>query len=232
MFVILTNLNYGQRREGIFGAIYWWMVKFGLAIAGLLSGLIMSMLDFTPRAATQPEGAVDGLRIFFSVFPIYCGTSYMWVMRDYDITEERALAISAELEQRKIKKKIAQTSSAYGAEYLKGSIISDLNLGNYVGVDLKQADAGTIKKRFTKELVEGIYGLCFSPYGEGQDADDILSQEQVDRRMKIIAPYTSWVRSFALREETNLYHNLQKMPIRKLSLERGSVETANATTRK
>jgi GPH family glycoside/pentoside/hexuronide:cation symporter len=25
--------------EGIFGAIYWWMVKFGFAIAGGLSGL-------------------------------------------------------------------------------------------------------------------------------------------------------------------------------------------------
>jgi GPH family glycoside/pentoside/hexuronide:cation symporter len=193
----LDELNYGQRREGIFGAIYWWMVKFGLAIAGLLSGLIMSMLDFTPGAATQPEGAVDGLRIFFSVFPIMGTAIAMYVMRDYDITEERALAISAELAQRKIKKKIAQTSSAYGSGYLKGSIISDLQLSNFVSLDLKQADSAKLKKQFSAELISGINGLCFSPYVEGQDADDILSKEQVDRRMKIIAPYTSWVRSFA-----------------------------------
>ena len=29
----LDELNTGKRREGIFGAIYWWMVKFGFAIA-------------------------------------------------------------------------------------------------------------------------------------------------------------------------------------------------------
>ena len=36
----LDELNTGKRREGLLGAIYWWMVKFGLAIAGLLSGVI------------------------------------------------------------------------------------------------------------------------------------------------------------------------------------------------
>ena len=30
----LDELATGKRREGIFGAIYWWMVKFGFAIAG------------------------------------------------------------------------------------------------------------------------------------------------------------------------------------------------------
>jgi GPH family glycoside/pentoside/hexuronide:cation symporter len=66
----LDELNTGKRREGIFGAIYWWMVKFGFAIAGLLSGAIMSYVGFTPDAETQPEGAVTGLRAFFSIVPI------------------------------------------------------------------------------------------------------------------------------------------------------------------
>ena len=35
----LDELNTGKRREGQFGAIYWWMVKFGLAIAGLFYGI-------------------------------------------------------------------------------------------------------------------------------------------------------------------------------------------------
>jgi GPH family glycoside/pentoside/hexuronide:cation symporter len=42
----IDELNSGKRREGIFGAIYWWMVKLGLAIAGLLSGLILSFIEF------------------------------------------------------------------------------------------------------------------------------------------------------------------------------------------
>ena len=42
----IDELNTGKRREGIFGAIYWWMVKFGSAIAGLLSGLIITLVAF------------------------------------------------------------------------------------------------------------------------------------------------------------------------------------------
>ena len=44
----LDELKYGVRREGIFGAIYWYMVKFGFDIAGgapaevLHSGLIVN----------------------------------------------------------------------------------------------------------------------------------------------------------------------------------------------
>ena len=98
----LDELNSGQRREGIFGAIYWWMVKFGLAFAGLSSGLIMWLVDFTPDAATQPEGAVTGMRIFYSVLPIIGTVIAMLVMRNYDLTEEKAIEIQAKLAKRKV----------------------------------------------------------------------------------------------------------------------------------
>lgn len=97
----LDELNTGKRREGIFGAIYWWMVKLGFAIAGLLSGAIMSFVGFTPNAVSQPEGAVIGLRIFFSLVPILGTLIAMWIMRDYDVSEERALEIRAAIEQKK-----------------------------------------------------------------------------------------------------------------------------------
>ena len=50
----LDELKTGKRREGIFGAIYWWMVKFGFAIAGLGSGAIMSAVGFDTNLAVQP----------------------------------------------------------------------------------------------------------------------------------------------------------------------------------
>ena len=90
-----------KRREGIFGAIYWWMVKFGLAIAGLLSGVIMSIVGFDPNITTQPEGAITGLRIFYSGFPILGTLIAMYAMRNYSINEERAKEIRMELEKRK-----------------------------------------------------------------------------------------------------------------------------------
>jgi GPH family glycoside/pentoside/hexuronide:cation symporter len=97
----LDELNSGKRREGAFGAIYWWMTKFGFAIAGLLSGLIMALVNFTPDAASQPEGAITGLRLFYTFFPIVGTLIAMWVMWDYDITEEKAVEIRNQLAERK-----------------------------------------------------------------------------------------------------------------------------------
>ena len=98
----IDELNTGLRREGIFGAIYWWMVKFGFAIAGGLSGTILTVIGFNSGAMDQPEGAITGLRLFFSGLPILGTLIAMWVMSDYDVTEEKANEIRAQLEERKL----------------------------------------------------------------------------------------------------------------------------------
>ena len=97
----MDELTSNKRREGIFGAIYWWMVKFGFAIAGLLTGVIMSLVGFNPNLPEQADGAVTGLRLFFSGIPILGTLVAMWVMRNYDLTEEKAKEIKMELEVRK-----------------------------------------------------------------------------------------------------------------------------------
>jgi len=99
----LDELNSGKRREGIFGAIYWWMVKFGFAIAGLSTGAIISLVGFTTDPATTSEFGVTGLRLFFSGLPIVGTLLAMLIMRNYDLTEEKASEISAQLAARKSK---------------------------------------------------------------------------------------------------------------------------------
>ncbi|HQP10926.1 MAG TPA: MFS transporter, partial [Candidatus Omnitrophota bacterium] len=42
----LDELQTGTRREGMFGAIYWWMVKLGVALASVLSGLLLNATGF------------------------------------------------------------------------------------------------------------------------------------------------------------------------------------------
>ncbi|MDA8707503.1 MFS transporter [Cyclobacteriaceae bacterium] len=96
----LDELNTGKRREGVFGAIYWWMVKFGFGIAGGLSGVILSVIGWESGGATQTEEALYGLRLFFSGLPILGTLLAIYVMRDYEITEEKAKEISAELAAR------------------------------------------------------------------------------------------------------------------------------------
>lgn len=97
----LDELNTGKRREGIFGAIYWWMVKFGFAIAGLLTGAIMTLVGFDPDSSANSDFAITGLRIFYSGLPILGTLTAMYIMRNYDLTEEKAAKISKELEKKK-----------------------------------------------------------------------------------------------------------------------------------
>lgn len=99
----LDELNTGARREGTFGALYWWMVKFGLAVAGGLSGLIMAGVGFSPEATSQTPEAMNGIRIAYTLVPIGGAVLAIWFMRDYDVTEERAKEVREELDRRRTK---------------------------------------------------------------------------------------------------------------------------------
>jgi len=97
----LEELENGlPRKEASFGAIYWWMVKLGTAIAGLFSGIILYYVGFIAGAETQTDGAMDGLRFFYSAIPILGTLGAIYVMKDYDIDEQRAEEIKAQLLQR------------------------------------------------------------------------------------------------------------------------------------
>lgn len=189
----LDELNSGKRREGVFGAIYWWMVKFGFAIAGLLSGVIMSVVGFDAAAATQPETAITGLRIFYSGLPILGTSIAILLMWNYDISEKRANEIRDKLEGRK-KRVEKKTSSYYQVDKLLSLAQIDLSKANGHLSGLSKEE---IRELFTRSLNRGVHGLCFSPYLEGQNIGDILSESQIRQRMEVIAPYTKWVRSFS-----------------------------------
>ncbi len=124
------------------------------------------------------EASVTGIRIFYSGLPILGTLAAMWIMRNYDLTEEKAVGISAQLAKRKAEKKSKEISSGYGAGNLAG-INGNIKLGKYSEIDFSNKDAKQIGSLFSTRLQGGINGLCFSPYIEGQDAGDILSSEQI-----------------------------------------------------
>ena len=194
----IDELNTGKRREGIFGAIYWWMVKFGLAIAGLLSGLILSFVEFKSGADSQTFQSMFELRLFFSGIPILGTLIAIWVMKDYDVTEEKAREISAELSQRK-----KRTVSPYVQGKLH-SLLQKSNLNIVNGIDYSLKTEEEIETIFANVFNEGLNGLCFSPYIEGQKVGDILTEEQIRRRLDIIAPHTKWIRTFSSTEGNEL----------------------------
>ena len=96
----LDELNTGKRREGIFGAIYWWMVKFGFGIAGGLTGVIFSVIGWDSGAETQTVEAITGLRLFFSGLPMLGTIIAIYIMWDYDLSEEKAIETRVQLDAR------------------------------------------------------------------------------------------------------------------------------------
>ena len=195
----IDELNTGKRREGTFGAIYWWMVKVGYAIAGALSGVIIWLVGFNSDLSTlDQQEAVNGLHAFFCFFPMVGTLFAMYIMKDYSIDEERANEIRTALDNRKAQPKKLNTY------YKENKLLEFSNLGLNVGLDTdtdftSKSDA-EIKSLFSNTLSNGLHGLCFSPYLEGQNIGDQLSQSQISKRMEVIAPYTKWVRSFSCTE--------------------------------
>jgi len=78
------------------------------------------------------------------------------------------------------------------------------------GVDIANKPKEDVKDLFSTVLNGGMHGLCFSAYEEGQKPGDVLTEEQVRRRMKIIQPYTKWVRSFSCIEGNELIPKIAK----------------------
>jgi len=97
----LDELETGERREGTFGAIYWWMVKFGAAVAGGASGLILSAIGFDQSVAVQSKETLELLRMVYIAVPSLGTIIAILVMRNYDLDEQRANEIRVQLDARK-----------------------------------------------------------------------------------------------------------------------------------
>ena len=98
----LDELKNGMpRKEGTFGAIYWWMVKLGQALALVLGGLVLKLVGFDQNAATQTTETLMNLRIADIVIPAATAGLAIVVMWKYSLNEERAKEIKAELVKRR-----------------------------------------------------------------------------------------------------------------------------------
>lgn len=89
------------RKEGTFGAIYWWMVKLGQGIALVLGGLVLKVVGFDQNVTLQTADTLINLRLADILIPATTATLAIWVMWGYDLTEAKAREIKAELVRRR-----------------------------------------------------------------------------------------------------------------------------------
>jgi GPH family glycoside/pentoside/hexuronide:cation symporter len=98
----LDELNNGMpRKEGTFGAVYWWMVKLGTAIALLTSGVVLDLVGFDQNIKVQTVDTITKLRIADILIPSITGILAIIVMWKYDITEKKANEIRNMLVERR-----------------------------------------------------------------------------------------------------------------------------------
>jgi GPH family glycoside/pentoside/hexuronide:cation symporter len=98
----LDELENGMpRKEGTFGAIYWWMVKLGQALALVLGGLVLKLVGFNQDAITQTADTMTNLRIADILIPSITAGIAIVVMWKYSLNEERAKEIKTELVKRR-----------------------------------------------------------------------------------------------------------------------------------
>lgn len=94
-------VNGMPRKEGTYGAIYWWMVKLGQGLALVLGGLVLKFIGFDGGAAVQSPETIVNLRLADIIIPSLTAVLAIVVMWNYDLNEEKAHQIKAELIKRR-----------------------------------------------------------------------------------------------------------------------------------
>ena len=100
--VDVDELQTHERREGMYGAIFWWVVKLGMAVALAAGGLLLNATGFdVALAGDQAAHTITLMRLFDAFLPFLASGVAIWVIATFSITEERAHEVRLELEARR-----------------------------------------------------------------------------------------------------------------------------------
>lgn len=75
---------------------------------------------------------------------------------------------------------------------------------------LDEKSSEDLNNLFIEVFNDGLHGICFSLYEYGQKPGDIISADQIRRRMEILKPFTKWIRTFSCIEGNELIPQIAK----------------------
>ena len=94
----LDELEIGQRREGMYGSIYWWVVKLGMAAALAAGGFLLNFTGFdVDLEGNQTTSALFWMRVCDVVIPVVTSLLAIALVASYEITESKAKEIRAKI---------------------------------------------------------------------------------------------------------------------------------------
>lgn len=96
------ELNTNERREGMYGSIYWWVVKLGQSVAIFGGGVLLVATGFDVElGGDQSAETITLMRLCDAFIPAATSAIAIWAVATYDLTEAKAHEIRAELEARR-----------------------------------------------------------------------------------------------------------------------------------
>jgi GPH family glycoside/pentoside/hexuronide:cation symporter len=96
------ELTTNERREGMYGSIFWWMVKLGLSAALIGGGVLLDITGFdVALGGNQATSTIFALRLFDAGFPIITSAIAIWAIATFPLTEGKAHEVRLELEKRR-----------------------------------------------------------------------------------------------------------------------------------
>ena len=96
------ELETGERREGVFSAVYWWMVKLGLALASFIGGALLTGTGFKQELGLgQAPETLLWMRVFDVLIPIVTSIAAIFIITTIDDSVEKAHGVRMQLEARR-----------------------------------------------------------------------------------------------------------------------------------
>lgn len=100
--VDMDELETHERREGMYGSIFWWTVKLGMAAALAGGGYILDATGFNVAlGGQQSPTTIILLRLFDAGLPFIASAIAIWAIAKFPITEEKAHQVRLALEARR-----------------------------------------------------------------------------------------------------------------------------------
>ncbi|MBM4116708.1 MFS transporter [bacterium] len=96
------ELKTHQRREGMYGSIFWFMVKLGMAAALAGGGYLLNATGFdVALGGAQASRTITLMRLCDAGIPVIASAIAIWAVAAYPITEQTANRVRRELEERR-----------------------------------------------------------------------------------------------------------------------------------
>jgi glucan 1,3-beta-glucosidase len=84
------------------------------------------------------------------------------------------------------------------------------NIMSLAGASSSSISKEQLSSLVGKHLKNGIHGICFSSYLDGQEPGDIIDEAQITQRIVALKPYAKWVRTFSCTDGNELIPAIAK----------------------